>query len=118
VNDKSDIYSFGVVLLEIVRGKKSTQITPDSDIVAWIRKRICSNKGMQMVLDSLMDERYTTYMLRVLRVALLCTTTLPTCRSSMREVVEMLELCSPEEGLHIIPIAYKLVLSFKIEGGN
>eukprot|EP00253_Pinus_taeda_P011749 PITA_11749 len=96
VNEKSDIYSFGVVLLELVTGKNPTQ-TPDSDIVTLIRKRICSDKRMEMLLDSRMDERYRADMLRMFRVALLCTATLPSRRPSMREVVDLLTMSSPVE---------------------
>eukprot|EP00253_Pinus_taeda_P014838 PITA_14838 len=97
VIEKSDIYSFGVVLLELVTGKKPNDIEfgEDSDIVRWIRNQI--HNDINKVLDSRVAHSYREEMMLVLRVALICTSTLPINRPSMREVVEILLLCSTDE---------------------
>lgn len=97
VNEKSDIYSFGVVLLELVTGKKTNDVEfgDDSDIVRWIRNQI--HIDVNQVLDSRIIGSYREEMMLMLRVALLCTSTLPINRPSMAEVVELLLLCSPDE---------------------
>jgi len=97
VNEKSDIYSFGVVLLELVTGKKPNDIEfgVDSDIVKWIGNQ--TDIDMNNVLDSRVADSYREEMMLVLRVALICTSTLPINRPSMREVVEMLLRCSTDE---------------------
>ncbi|GLJ30457.1 hypothetical protein SUGI_0602940 [Cryptomeria japonica] len=99
VNEKCDIYSFGVVLLELVTGKKpnAAEFGDGLDIVRWIRNQIHSTDGVQSVLDSRVAEHYTEEMMSTLKVALLCTSTLPINRPSMREVVKMLLLCNPDE---------------------
>nr|AEP14546.1 clavata 1-like protein [Pinus pinaster]AEP14547.1 clavata 1-like protein [Pinus pinaster] len=97
VNEKSDIYSFGVVLLELVTGKKPNDVEfgDYSDIVRWVRNQI--HIDINDVLDAQVANSYREEMMLVLRVALLCTSTLPINRPSMREVVEMLFFCSTDE---------------------
>eukprot|EP01018_Ginkgo_biloba_P023208 Gb_34535 [translate_table: standard] len=100
VNEKSDVYSFGVVLLELVSGKQPTDergFGEQCEIVQWICNRISIDKGVEGVLDCRVEERYKEEMLEMLKVGLLCTTNLPMRRPSMREVVEMLLMCSPDE---------------------
>uniref|UniRef100_A0A0C9RSL6 TSA: Wollemia nobilis Ref_Wollemi_Transcript_14978_3744 transcribed RNA sequence n=1 Tax=Wollemia nobilis TaxID=56998 RepID=A0A0C9RSL6_9CONI len=98
VNEKCDIYSFGVVLLELLTGKKPNEeeFGNRSDIVRWIRYQIQSPNEMRAVLDSRVSEGYTEEMTCMLRVAMLCTSTLPINRPSMREVVEMMLHCNPD----------------------
>jgi len=97
VNEKSDIYSFGVVLLELVTGKKLSDVEfgDDLGIVRWVRNQI--NIDINRVLDSRITDSHRGEMMLMLRVALLCTSTLPINRPSMRDAVEMMLLCSPDE---------------------
>jgi hypothetical protein len=97
VNEKSDIYSFGVVLLELVTGKKLNDVEfgDDSGIVCWIRNQ--NHIDINKVLDSRIADSHRAEMMFILKLALLCTSTLPINRPSMREVVEILLLCSPDE---------------------
>lgn len=90
MNEKSDIYSFGVVLLELVTGRKPIDIGfgDDSDIVRWTQKQI--HMDINNVLDSRVASSHMEEMMHVLRLALRCTSTLPINRPSMREVVETL----------------------------
>ncbi|XP_020585732.1 receptor-like protein kinase HSL1 [Phalaenopsis equestris] len=94
VNEKSDIYSFGVVILELVTGKPS--VCPEfgeKDLVKWV----CSNiqqKGEESVIDSKLDNCYKVEIAKVLHIGLHCTSNLPINRPSMRRVVKMLvEVC-------------------------
>ncbi|XBI52769.1 hypothetical protein VPH35_035101 [Triticum aestivum] len=93
VTEKSDVYSFGVVMLELVTGKRA--VGPelgDKDLVRWVRGGI-EREGLDSVLDprlagescSCRDE-----MRRVLGVALLCASSLPINRPSMRSIVKLL----------------------------
>lgn len=94
VNEKSDIYSFGVVLLELVTGKQPViqDFEESKDVVMWVRTRIeKQNDGLQDILDSrVMVDCFREEMAAVLKVALLCTSALPINRPSMRRVLELL----------------------------
>ena len=97
MNEKSDIYNFGVFLLELVTGKKLNVVPfgDDLGIVRWVQNHI--NIDINIVLDSCITNLHREEMMLMLRVALLCTSTLPINRPFMREFVEMMLLCSPNE---------------------
>ncbi|MCO5603469.1 hypothetical protein L7F22_057619 [Adiantum nelumboides] len=93
VTEKSDIYSFGVVLLELVTGKKPVEqevSEENMDIVRWVRGKLAGAEDAGEVLDAGLAPCWREGMLMLLRVALLCTCALPVNRPSMRDVVDML----------------------------
>ncbi|KAL5204877.1 hypothetical protein ABZP36_009748 [Zizania latifolia] len=93
VTEKTDVYSFGVVLLELITGR--SPIDPafgeDKDIVFWLSTKLASES-----LDDVLDPRVAASakdredMIKVLKVAVLCTAKLPAGRPTMRDVVKML----------------------------
>ncbi|XP_040385076.1 receptor protein-tyrosine kinase CEPR2-like [Oryza brachyantha] len=95
VTEKTDVYSFGVVLLELVTGR--TPIDPafgeGKDIVFWLSAKLAAES-----LDDVLDQRVAAPasardredMIKVLKVAVLCTAKLPAGRPTMRDVVKML----------------------------
>lgn len=98
VTEKSDIYSFGVVLLELVTGKKPVvpEVFGDNmDIVRWVRGGLANAEDATEVLDAGLAACWREGMLMLLRVALLCTCALPVSRPSMRDVVDMLVEADP-----------------------
>ncbi|XAR66506.1 Non-specific serine/threonine protein kinase [Bertholletia excelsa] len=91
VNEKSDIYSFGVVILELVTGKPP--IDPEygeKDLVKWVCATL-NQKGLDHVIDPKLDNCFRDEIQRVLNIGLLCTSPLPLNRPSMRRVVKMLQ---------------------------
>ncbi|KAK1324127.1 Receptor-like protein kinase HAIKU2 [Acorus calamus] len=96
VTEKSDVYSFGVVLLELVTGKGP--IEPDygdgKDIVYWVSTNF-SKQGLAEILDQNLSSQAEEDMIKVLKVAILCTAKLPSVRPTMREVVNMLVGADP-----------------------
>jgi serine/threonine protein kinase len=91
VNEKSDIYSFGVVLLELVSGR--LPVDPEfgeKDLVKWVCTTL-DQKGVDHVLDSKLDSCYKEDICKVLNIGLLCTSPLPINRPSMRRVVKLLQ---------------------------
>uniref|UniRef100_A0A1D1YKZ8 non-specific serine/threonine protein kinase n=1 Tax=Anthurium amnicola TaxID=1678845 RepID=A0A1D1YKZ8_9ARAE len=96
VSERTDVYSFGVVLLELVTGR--SPIEPDygegKDIVYWVSTHLNSSRAVE-VLDSRVSIASEEDMIKVLKVAILCTTKLPSLRPTMREVVNMLIDANP-----------------------
>ncbi|EYU32615.1 hypothetical protein MIMGU_mgv1a000562mg [Erythranthe guttata] len=94
VTEKCDIYSYGVVLLELLTGKTPVQpLEEGGDLVTWARNYIRAHSLSTEILDSrldLKDEVNVSHMINVLKVALMCTSMSPYDRPTMREVVIML----------------------------
>ncbi|OIW08345.1 hypothetical protein TanjilG_03021 [Lupinus angustifolius] len=91
VNEKSDIYSFGVVILELVTGKPPTDPEyGESNLVKWASSTL-EQKGLNYVIDPTLDSKYTEVISKVLSVGLICTSSLPITRPTMRRVVKMLQ---------------------------
>ncbi|KAJ7949559.1 Leucine-rich repeat receptor-like protein kinase [Quillaja saponaria] len=101
VDERSDIYSFGVVLMEILSGKRSVdaEFGDGNSIVDWIRSKTKTKNGVNDILDknagagcaSIKEE-----MLQMLKIALLCTSRNPADRPCMRDVVLMLQEAKPK----------------------
>lgn len=92
VSEKSDVYSFGIVLLELITGKNpiESEYGEGKDIVYWVSTQLNDKRDMIEVLDRRVSQHYEDEMMKVLRVALMCTKKLPSLRPTMREVVKML----------------------------
>ena len=102
VTEKCEIYSYGVVLLELITGRTPVQpLDHGGDLVTWARNYIRNNSLTSGILDSridLKDETTVNHMITVLKIALICTSTSPSERPSMREVVLMLIESNEREG--------------------
>ncbi|KAG0583517.1 hypothetical protein KC19_3G143200 [Ceratodon purpureus] len=102
VDEKSDIYSFGVVLLELVTGKRavdSSTFGEVADLVQWVNNKVQTQEGLCDVLDPNCEKSSQEDMIAFLRVAILCTTFMPSSRPSMREVVTLLIKAAPKTGM-------------------
>ncbi|XLT43158.1 hypothetical protein HN873_035762, partial [Arachis hypogaea] len=90
VNEMSDIYSFGVVILELVTEKPSNHADyGENDLVKWVSS-LLEQKGMDLVIDPALDSTYREKISKVLSVRFLCTNVLPINRPAMWWVVKML----------------------------
>jgi len=96
VNEKIDIYSYGVVLMEILSGKRVTdqEFDEEEHIVDWVKSKMKGKDGIDGVLyknEGAECSSTREEMAQMLRIALLCTSRNPADRPSMRKVVSMLE---------------------------
>ncbi|PHT33044.1 putative leucine-rich repeat receptor-like protein kinase [Capsicum baccatum] len=106
VTEKCDIYSYGVVLLELLTGRTPVQpLEQGGDLVTRVRHYIRDNSLTPGVLDirlDLTDKTTVSHMLTVMKIALVCTCMSPAERPSMREVVLMLKESDEQEGNSIL----------------
>ncbi|KAB5573750.1 hypothetical protein DKX38_000944 [Salix brachista] len=104
VDEKSDIYSYGVVLMEIISGKRSvdSEFGDGNSIVDWVRSKIKTKDGIIDILDKNAGASIASVreeMMQMLRIALLCTSRNPADRPSMRDAVLMLQAAKPKRKL-------------------
>lgn len=94
---ESDVYSYGVVLLELLARKKALDpsFIEEMDIVSWVRS-VWSNTGeIEKIVDSSLMEEFLhsdimEQVIDVFVVALRCTEKEPSKRPTMRDVVRQL----------------------------
>ncbi|WVZ09797.1 hypothetical protein V8G54_014327 [Vigna mungo] len=91
ITEKSDVYSYGVVLLEVLTGKQPIDPTiPDGvHVVDWVRQK----KGLEVLDPSLLSrpESEIEEMMQALGIALLCVNSSPDERPTMRDIAAMLK---------------------------
>ncbi|XP_028772828.1 LRR receptor-like serine/threonine-protein kinase HSL2 [Neltuma alba] len=106
VTEKSDVYSYGVLLMELVTGKRPNDPSfgENKDIVKWLTETALSSsaggsdnvegyrRGLVQIVDPRLNPSTYDYeeIRKVLNVALLCTSRIPVNRPSMRRVVDLL----------------------------
>ncbi|XVF75840.1 hypothetical protein PTKIN_Ptkin13bG0219100 [Pterospermum kingtungense] len=102
-----DIYSYGVVLLELITGQQAEDIESlDSlDIVKWVRRKVNITNGALQVLDPKISNSSQKEMLGALEIALSCTAVMPEKRPSMFEVVRTLESLNTRNCLHNLELS-------------
>ncbi|KAK4789537.1 hypothetical protein SAY86_016841 [Trapa natans] len=104
VDEKSDIYSYGVVLMELLSGKRSVdaEFGDGNSIVDWVRSKIKVKDGAAHVLDKEAGASCSSVreeMIQLMRIALLCTCKNPADRPTMRDVILMLHEARPQRKL-------------------
>jgi serine/threonine protein kinase len=95
VNEKCDVYSYGVVLFELLTRKMAVDpcFEDGDDIVRWVKRRLEDSGnpfgGMDEEIDYWMENERDEAS-EVLGLAMDCCQSLPDARPSMREVVDQL----------------------------
>ncbi|CAN1275302.1 Probable serine/threonine-protein kinase PBL9 [Linum perenne] len=92
---KSDIYSFGVVLLEILSGRRAIDKNRPSgqhNLVEWARPYLINKRRVLRVMDARLEGQYLLPRAqKVANLALQCLAMEPRFRPTMDEVVTVLE---------------------------
>ncbi|KAG0627992.1 hypothetical protein M758_2G242300 [Ceratodon purpureus] len=90
---KGDVYSFGIIILELISGRSPQSLEVGQRLPQWIRATISNSKSLHNVLDPILMSELRVQQQRmamVLGVALLCTRDDPQERPYIPEVLKML----------------------------
>lgn len=99
VSPKADVYSYGIILLELITGKKPTDSMFDgaSNLLSWVQSHFPND--IATMLDTVLTESPEIHgeAFHVVRLALLCTKEHPDERPTMNDVLHLLEIIKPKQ---------------------
>ncbi|GMI72097.1 hypothetical protein like AT5G18910 [Hibiscus trionum] len=99
VDEKTDVYAFGVLLLELITGRQAIDSSQQS-IVMWAKPLIRENK-MNELVDPILDNAYDPEQLqRIAATASICVHPTAANRPQMNEVVDILK--GNDRGLEVL----------------
>ncbi|KAF8085806.1 hypothetical protein N665_0646s0009 [Sinapis alba] len=90
VDEKIDVFSFGVLLLEIITGRRAIDTASRQSIVAWANPFLVKNSVQDIVDPRLGNEFDVTEMKRVMLTASMCIHHIATMRPDMTRLVQLL----------------------------
>ncbi|KAI9070943.1 hypothetical protein K1719_047093 [Acacia pycnantha] len=115
-NRESDVYSYGVVLLELITRKMAVDpsFMEGVDIVNWVRTLWEGTEDVHKIADSglavqFLDSNVLEQTTKVLSMALKCTKKDLRVRPTMRDVVKQLEDANPRTRSKKIPSSNSLI---------
>ncbi|KAF9612693.1 hypothetical protein IFM89_003168 [Coptis chinensis] len=96
---KSDVFGYGVVLFELITGKKPIgddySEEKESSLVSWVRGLVRKNQCAVAIDPKIRGTGSETEMEEALRIGYLCTADLPMKRPSMHQIVGLLKDIEP-----------------------
>ncbi|XP_031504041.1 probable serine/threonine-protein kinase PBL17 [Nymphaea colorata] len=98
---RSDVYGFGVVLLEMLIGRKAfdkSRPSREHNLVEWARPLLNHSRTLLKIIDQRMEGQYAVKSAqKVARLAYVCLSQNPRGRPTMKEAVEILETLQESE---------------------
>lgn len=101
ITEKCDVYGFGVLVLEIVTGKRPVEYMEDDVVVLcdMVRGTLEEGRVEECIDERLQGKFPAEEAIPVMKLGLICTSQVPSNRPDMGEVVNILELIRcPSEG--------------------
>ncbi|KAG6405538.1 hypothetical protein SASPL_133128 [Salvia splendens] len=93
VSKKADVFSFGVVVLELISGQKNSSFTRDPDsesLLEWAYKLYRKQRSFEIMDPVLMSSADMEQMPTIIQIGLLCVQSDPQARPDMDRVVMLL----------------------------
>ncbi|XVF89257.1 hypothetical protein PTKIN_Ptkin19aG0115800 [Pterospermum kingtungense] len=96
---KSDVYCFGVVLFELITGKRPIgdcyPEAQETNSVSWVRGLVRKNQGSKAIDPKIRGTGPDYQIEEALKIGYLCTADLPTKRPTMQQIVGLLKDIEP-----------------------
>ncbi|CAA3009320.1 receptor kinase At4g00960 [Olea europaea subsp. europaea] len=90
---KADVFSFGVVILELISGQKNSRFKHDPEsenLLAWAYKLYKNGQSLDIMDPTLVSSAVPDQIIMCIKLGLLCTQSDPQLRPDMRRVVLIL----------------------------
>ncbi|KAK4491492.1 hypothetical protein RD792_002242 [Penstemon davidsonii] len=104
---KSDVYGFGVVLVEMLTGLRALDTNRPSgqhNLIEWIKPHLYDRRKLKNIMDSRLEGRYPSRSaIQIAQLAINCVESEPKNRPSMQEIVEALETVDSANERHRQP---------------
>ncbi|CAA0821184.1 Tyrosine-sulfated glycopeptide receptor 1 [Striga hermonthica] len=101
---RGDMYSFGVVMLELLTGKRPVEMfrpKASRELVVWVQQMKNEGKQVEIFDPPLRGKGFEDEMVQVLDIAIQCVNQNPYKRPTIKEVVEQLESVGPNRQTNV-----------------
>lgn len=101
ITEKCDVYGFGILILEVVTGKRPVEYMEDDVVVLcdMVREALDEGRAEDCVDKKLIGNFPVEEAIPVIKLGLICASQVPSNRPDMEEVIKILELIQcPSEG--------------------
>ncbi|KAJ7950125.1 Leucine-rich receptor-like protein kinase family protein [Quillaja saponaria] len=94
ITEKCDVYGFGILVLEVVTGKRPVEYMEDDVVILYdmVRGALEEGRVEQCVDDRLLGNFLAEEAIPVIKLGLICASQVPSNRPDMNEVINILEL--------------------------